>query len=79
MLHPSLPYDFTIWMPPSCKLTTCHVTETVEIKAFLIPQKMSALSREKKKPFSSGLFPKTRIDPRALLNASVAHWLKTGV
>jgi len=48
MLHPSLPYDFTIWMPPSCKLTTCHVTETVEIKAFLIPQKMSALSREKK-------------------------------
>ena len=24
----------TIWMPPSCKLTTCCVTETAGIEAF---------------------------------------------
>ena len=37
----------TIWMPPSCKLTTCRVTETAGIEAILI-QKMRALSREHK-------------------------------
>ena len=24
-----------VWMPPSCKLTTCHVTETAGIEAFV--------------------------------------------
>jgi len=32
-------------MPPSCKLTTCHVTETAGIKVFF-PKKIWALSRE---------------------------------
>jgi len=34
----------TIWMPPSCKLTTCHLTETSGIEAFLIPKNESALA-----------------------------------
>ena len=32
-----------MWVPPSCKRTMCHVTETAGIKAFLIPKKESAL------------------------------------
>ena len=43
--NPSL----TIWMPPSCKRTTCHVTETAGI-VFLIPKKWER-SRGNK-PFS---------------------------
>jgi len=35
----------TIWMPPSCKLTTCLMTETPGIEAFLIPKNESALAR----------------------------------
>jgi len=36
--------SLTTWMPPSCKLTTCHVTETTGIrkagiKGFSDPQK----------------------------------------
>jgi len=33
-------------MPPSCKLTTRHVTETAGIEVFFGSQKMRALSRE---------------------------------
>jgi len=33
-----------IWMLPSCKLTTCHVTVTAGIEAFLIPKNDSALA-----------------------------------
>jgi len=29
----------TIWMPPSCQLTTCHVTKTAGIEAFFLIQK----------------------------------------
>jgi len=29
----------TIWMPPSCKLTTFRVTETSDIEAFFCSQK----------------------------------------
>jgi len=34
----------TKWMPPSCKITTYHVTETAWIEAFLIPKNESALA-----------------------------------
>jgi len=35
----------TTWMPPSCKLTTCHMTETAGIEVFfLIPKNESAVS-----------------------------------
>jgi len=32
----------TIWMPQSCKLTTCHVTETAGIEVFFYPKHESA-------------------------------------
>jgi len=60
-----------MWMPPSCKRTTCHGTETAGIKVFSLQKNESVLAGTdhlvKNHPRKSGSIPERSLTKHALV------------